>query len=67
VAIINKSKFSQAPIPLPPRQEQKRIIAEVEQRLSVAAEVEAVVAALLARSVRLRQAILKQAFEGKLV
>ena len=67
VAIINKSKFSQAPIPLPPRQEQKRIIAEVEQRLSVAAEVEAVVAALLARSARLRQAILKQAFEGKLV
>ena len=52
---------------LPPSQEQSRIVNEVEWRLSIADEVEAVVAALLARSARLRQAILKQAFEGKLV
>jgi type I restriction enzyme S subunit len=55
------------PIPLSPLPEQQRIVAEIERRLSVAAEVDAVVAALLARSTRLRQSILKQAFEGKLV
>jgi len=55
------------PFPLPPLGEQEAITSQLEQRLSVVAEVEAVVAALLARSVRLRQSILKQAFEGKLV
>jgi len=55
------------PFPLPPLGEQEAITSQLEQRLSVVAEVEAVVAALLARSARLRQAILKQAFEGKLV
>jgi len=55
------------PFPLPPLGEQEAITSQLEQRLSVVAEVEAVVAALLARSARLRQSILKQAFEGKLV
>jgi type I restriction enzyme S subunit len=54
------------PIPLPPLEEQRRIVAEVERRLSVAREVEAVVEKALARSTRLRQAVLKSAFEGKL-
>ncbi|MGC9395159.1 MAG: hypothetical protein ACP5J4_09905, partial [Anaerolineae bacterium] len=40
---------------------------EVERRLSVVAEVEAAVDANLARAERLRQAILKRAFEGRLV
>ncbi len=53
-------------IPIAPFCEQQRIVAEVERRLSVAAEVEAVVAALLARSARLRQAVLRQAFSGRL-
>jgi type I restriction enzyme S subunit len=51
----------------PPLAEQQRIVAEVERRLSVVAEVEAAVAANLKRAERLRQAILKRAFEGKLV
>jgi type I restriction enzyme, S subunit len=54
-------------IPLPPLTEQRRIVAEVERRLSVVAEVEAAVAANLKRAERLRQSILKRAFEGKLV
>lgn len=54
------------PIPLPPLEEQRRIVAEVERRLSVAREVESVVEKALARSARLRQAVLKSAFEGKL-
>lgn len=46
--------------------EQRRIVAEVERRLSVVKEVEAVVAASVARAARLRQSVLKSAFEGRL-
>jgi type I restriction enzyme S subunit len=54
-------------IPLPPLAEQRRIVAEVERRLSVVQELEGTLAANLARAERLRQAILKRAFEGRLV
>jgi type I restriction enzyme S subunit len=54
-------------IPLPPLAEQRRIVAEVERRLSVAQEVESVVAASVARAFRLRQSVLKSAFEGRLL
>ena len=54
------------PIPLPPLEEQRRIVAEVERRLSVAREVESVVEKALIRASRLRQAVLKSAFEGRL-
>jgi type I restriction enzyme S subunit len=53
--------------PSPPLPEQHRIVAEVERRLSVIDELDAVVDANLKRAERLRQAILKRAFEGKLV
>jgi type I restriction enzyme S subunit len=52
---------------MPPLSEQHRIIAEVERRLSVIDELEAIIAMNLNRADRLRQAILKRAFEGKLV
>ena len=55
------------PIPLPPLAEQRRIVAEVERRLSVIQQAEAAVKVNLARAERLRQSILKQAFSGKLV
>ncbi|MBN2003148.1 MAG: restriction endonuclease subunit S [Anaerolineae bacterium] len=54
-------------IPLPPLAEQHRIVAEVERRFSVIQEVETLVATNLARAARLRQSILKRAFEGRLV
>ncbi len=47
--------------------EQRRSVAEVERRLSVVQELEGTLAANLARAQRLRQAILKRAFGGKLV
>ena len=55
------------PIPLAPILEEHRLVEEVERRLSVANEVEKVVEQSLKRAERLRQSILKRAFEGKLV
>ena len=43
------------------------LVAEVERRLSVVAELESVVTANLQRAVRLRQSILQKAFTGQLV
>ena len=53
-------------MPLPPLAEQRRIVAEVERRLSVIQQAEAAIEANLTRTNRLRQSILKQAFAGNL-
>jgi type I restriction enzyme S subunit len=66
-ANVNGTKLAQMPVPLPPAAEQQRIVAEVERRLSVIQAAEQVAAANLRRAERLRQSILKRAFEGKLV
>jgi type I restriction enzyme S subunit len=63
---VSLERFRGIAVPLPPLAEQQRIVAVVERRFSVVAEVEAAVAANLKRAERLRQAILKRAFEGKL-
>jgi type I restriction enzyme S subunit len=65
--ILNLGILKTLPIALPPLAEQKRIVAEVERRLSVVEELEAVVSANLQRASRLRQSILQQAFAGQLV
>lgn len=54
-------------VALPPLAEQKRIVAEVERRLSVIEAAAAAVDANLKRCAHLRQSILKRAFEGRLV
>ena len=64
---LNKTRVQEIPLPLPPLAEQRRIVAEVERRLSVEQQTEATVEASLARTERLRQSILKQAFSGRLV
>jgi len=66
-ANVNGTKLQALTFPLPPLAEQEEIVAEVERRLSVVEEVEAQVEAGLKRAQRLRQSILKRAFEGRLV
>lgn len=64
---INLAFLQPYPFPLPPLAEQQRIVEEVERRLSVVDQHERVIEASLRRAARLRQAILKRAFSGRLV
>ena len=61
---IGQERIRQIAFALPSLDEQKRIVAEVERRLSVIDELEATVEANLTRANRLRQAVLQQAFTG---
>jgi len=64
---VSFKTLAQFEIALPPLLEQHKIVEEIERRLSVADEVEKIVEQNLKRAEKLRQSILKKAFEGKLV
>ncbi len=64
---IDQGTILQLPIPLPPSDEQRELVDEVDRRLSVVDEIEAQIETDLKRASRLRQSILKRAFEGRLV
>jgi type I restriction enzyme S subunit len=64
---LNLQQVRELVVPLPPLSEQHRIVADVERRLSIADEIGTTLDSALARAARLRQSILKRAFEGKLV
>lgn len=64
---VNIRDLRLVPVPLPPAEEQARIVAEVERQLSFIEACERAVDAGLARSTALRRSILKAAFEGRLV
>jgi type I restriction enzyme S subunit len=63
LASLNLTKLGELPVPLPPAAEQERIVAEVEGRVSVLDQMEAAITVSLRRAERLRQAVLKRAFE----
>ena len=67
LASINMTKLRALPVPLPPRPEQDRIREATERHLSVADTADRLLSNDLRRCARLRQAVLKWAFEGKLV
>lgn len=64
---INLQILNSLRIPLPPVNEYKRITSEVERRFSVIDGLEKVVETNLQRAEKLRQKILQDAFQGKLV
>ncbi|HLA82037.1 MAG TPA: hypothetical protein VJP78_10560 [Thermoleophilia bacterium] len=63
-ANVNGAKLQAFVFPLRPWAEQHRIVAEAERRLSVIGELEMQIEVNLKRAERLRQAILKRAFEA---
>jgi len=65
-AIRGSDVFTQQ-LPLPPLPEQHEIVEEIERRFSVTDHTEKTVERSLKQGDRLRQSILKKAFEGKLV
>lgn len=67
LASISLSKVKALPVALPPRSEIDRVLAEVDRRLSVLDALDTTLDTNLARCIRLRQAVLKRAFEGRLV
>ena len=64
---VSGSDVKTLPIPLPPLAEQAAIVEAVEDQLSVIDHLEADLEAKLKSAQALRQAILRDAFEGKLV
>ena len=65
--VLNMGMIKELPFPLYPISEQEKIICEIESRLSVCDKIEQTVNESLQKAENLRQSILKQAFEGKLV
>lgn len=63
---ISGSDLKSLPLDIPGTEEQQKIVAEVDRRLSVIEELEASVDANLTRADRLRQSILSFAFAGRL-
>ncbi|MEO0123201.1 MAG: restriction endonuclease subunit S [candidate division WOR-3 bacterium] len=64
---VNSQKLAKIILPLAPFEEQQQIVSEIERRFAVADAVEKVIDNSLKQAERLRQSILKKAFEGKLV
>lgn len=63
---LSVGKVSRLPISVPTKNEQIRIVAEVNRHLSILREVEAEVDANLQRAQALRQSVLSKAFSGEL-
>ncbi len=63
---LNLEDLRSINIPLPPFSEQVLITHEIEQRLSLANEIEQTIITNLHRARKLRDSVLKQAFEGRI-
>jgi len=64
---VTKKQLAEVKIAIPPLQEQQKIVAEIENRLSVADKMEESINQSLQQAEALRQSLLKKAFEGKLI
>jgi len=66
-ASINQKDVGSTPLPFPPLPEQERIVDDLDRRMSVIENMEAMVEINLKRTEALRQSILRKAFSGQLV
>ena len=66
-ANVNGTKLAAMPIPLPPIEEQRRIVAEIEERLGAIDALRAAIERAQLRGAALRRLILERAFRGALV
>lgn len=64
---LNLTQVRELPILLPTSEDQSRIVAEVDRRMSIMRALEATIRDALVRSQHLRQAVLRRAFKGQLV
>jgi type I restriction enzyme S subunit len=67
IAHLTREKFVASRFPLPPLEEQARIVAEVARRMSFADALERTVERQITRAQQLRRALLGHAFDGKLL
>lgn len=64
---LNKERVKSISFPIIPFEEQQQIVQEIESRLSVCDKIEETINDSLKQAEALRQSILKQAFEGRLI
>ncbi len=64
---LTQKNLNKIPLPLSPLNQQTQIVEEIEKRFSEADNLEKAIDDSLEKSAALRQSILKQAFEGRLV
>lgn len=64
---VSLKTISSIEVVIPPRKEQEMIVAEIEHRFSFCDKMEEAISEAIQKSETLKQSILKQAFEGKLV
>jgi len=66
-ASINQQDVLATPVPLPPLAEEDRIVTEVFHQVSILEEIRTEIEKDIRRADKMRQSVLKRAFEGKLV
>lgn len=66
LASISKTQLARLPIPIPPPEEQRSIVSEIDRQLSVVDELGREIVVTLRRATALTQAVLAEAFAGRL-
>ena len=64
---LGANKFSNIEVPIPPKETQEKIVEAIEARFSACESIEQTVDAALQQAEAMRQSILKEAFEGRVL